>query len=139
MKALLGTVLGALLCASGVLVAAELLRASGGESMRDCVYAGGAAGGLLALAALPFALVLARIQAHKGDDAQFWKWWGCGLLLRMALLAGLTCALNRWCAPHPTAAAMTMMAVYLFGLFTEVAWLASVLAQADPKRIEKKV
>lgn len=142
MRAWLWSFGGAVLCAGGVWAAAEVLAAREGESIRGCIYAGGAAGGALALAGLPFALILVRIGGAHGsrdDDAAFWKWWGGGLLLRMALLGVLAYGLHTWYGPGGfPAAGLTMIAVYLVGLFSEVAWLARVLSRAGPRATEKE-
>jgi hypothetical protein len=150
-KALLWCCGAAVVCVGGILAVAGFLAGGGAiallfvgpggdESLGACIYAGGAAGGILVLAGLPFAVVLSRI--HGGDaksDARFWTWWGSGLLLRMTLLGGMAFGLKRWYGPeHYTAATMSMMAVYLVGMFSEVAWLATVLSKSDRKATKKK-
>jgi hypothetical protein len=53
------------------------------------------------------------------------------MLVRMGLLLVFAQALNF--PRYPSAASMTMMGVYLAGLFVETAWLAQKLLQADKK------
>jgi hypothetical protein len=131
---------GAVAGTAGVLAAAELLSAGGDAQLRSCIHAGGAAGGLLAVSVLPFALAVSRIRGGDAQsDARFWTWWGGGLLVRLALLGGLAFGLRAWCgAEHFQAASMTMMAVYLAAMFAEVGWLATVLAKSDRKATEGK-
>lgn len=125
--AIAGTGIGA-----GIVFAvASLLASRYGAGIHVPVCAGGMAGIALALSGIPFAAMLERVSIRKDSDGEFWGWWGGGLLVRMALLLGFSQVLDY--PNYPSAASMTMMGVYLVGLFAEVAWLSQKLLKADKK------
>ncbi|MFH0939191.1 MAG: hypothetical protein V1899_07920 [Planctomycetota bacterium] len=112
-----------LLALGGLLAAAAEIMAR----LLDCglrvpIYAGGAAGLLLVVVGLPFAAKLTGVATS--DDASFWKWWGTGLLTRMILLLILALALAAYFSERRAAALLSMISVYLIGMFVEAAWLA---------------
>jgi hypothetical protein len=102
--------------------------------LRGAVYAGGLGGILLSVAGFAVVLKLARIPAQ---DPAFWKWWGGGMLLRLALLGVLAAALmvmftgTDELAPNgrgehirgTTGALLALAVVYLAGMFSESIWL----------------
>jgi len=118
---------GALLgLAALIAAAAELLARLGDASLRMQVYAGGSAGVLLGVAGLPFAAKLARLE---DAGARFWKWWVAGVLTRLALLLLLAVFLGVWFPAGPAVALLSMAAVYLICMFSEVAWLAKRIVE----------
>lgn len=126
-------------CAGGTVLAAELLAPRYGDGIKLAIYQGGIAGGVLGLIGLPFAIVLSRIGKGGTNDARFWTWWGSGFLLRLALLGVASKVLDAVCATEfHTAASMTMAALYLIGMFSEMAWLASVLLKNEKQTVYKK-
>ena len=125
--AVAGTGIGA-----GVVFAvAELLASKYGAGIRLPALAGGTAGIALALSGIPFAAMVERVASRKNADAEFWGWWGGGLLVRMGLLLAFSQMLNF--PNHRSAASMTMMGVYLAGLFAETAWLSQKLLKNEKK------
>ena len=139
MKAVLAGLAGLVICAVSTMVTAQILSNAWGEEARFPIYAGGIAGTVLGLAGLPFCVVLAYIGTRDREGPAFWKWWGIGILVRLALLAALSKGLNAYCAPqYRTPASMMMMALYLAGLFSEMGWLATVLVKTDQAATKKK-
>jgi len=102
-----------------------------GAEIRAPYYAGVGAGVVLALVGLPFAAKLAGIGAAPEANGGFWKWWGAGVLLRMALMLVLALTLMAVFVKSPAAALLPMSGVYLVGMFTEAAWLAKFLFGKD--------
>ena len=103
-------------------VAAEIMAQWIDRDLRVPIYAGGASGLLLVVAGLPFAAKLTKVAASA--DALFWKWWGTGLLIRMVLLLILALVLTNYFLEQRAAALLSMIGVYLVGMFVEAAWLA---------------
>ena len=119
---------------AGLIVAcAELLGAYYDPAARIPAYAGGAAGLAAAGVGLIFALKLARVDLSKDSDGTFWKWWGGGMLARFFLIGVLGLVLSVIFKKQSAAALLTMMAVYLAGLFAETAWLAQIFFNAGKK------
>ncbi len=102
-----------------------------GAEIRAPYFSGVGAGLVLALVGLPFAVKLAAIGAAPEATGGFWKWWGAGLLLRMALMLVLALTLMAVFAKFPAAALLPMSGVYLVGMFAEAAWLAKFLFGKD--------
>ena len=109
------------------IVVAEVMSARNGGVGRAGFYGGIAAGGLLAVVGIPFAAKAGSIGGDPDAGAAFWKWWGAGVLARMALLMIFIFALMALFADQPAAALLTMAGVYMAGLFAESAWLARAL------------
>jgi hypothetical protein len=105
-----------------------------GGALRLPMYCGGMAGLVLGVVAIPFLLQLKAMAGVKDASGAFWKWWGAGLLLRMVILLGMALGLMSWFRQQSTAALLSLLAVYLIGMFVEAAWLASVFIQSDTKK-----
>ena len=126
MRALAWACLGLVGLGVAVAAAAETL----GAERRWAVYAGGAAGVLLSAAGLPFAWKLSRLADAPARDTRFWKWWGGGVLVRLALLGAFAGVLMWQFKAGTNAGLLTMGAVYLIGMFAEAAWVAAVFFKA---------
>jgi len=123
-----------LVLAAQVILAAAVAEGVGawvGSEYRHPIYAGGAAGVLLTLLGLPFALKLARLGETKDSSGKFWAWWGAGLLMRLFLLLGLALLLNATFREQPVAALLALLGSYLIGMFAEAGWLAAKLIAVD--------
>jgi hypothetical protein len=125
--------IGGVVLSGLVVAAAELLGAHYDPAARMPAYVGGAAGLAAAGLGLIFALKLARLDLSKDTDGAFWKWWGGGMLARFFLIGALGLILSRVFEKQAAAALLTMMAVYLMGLFAETAWLAQIFFNAGKK------
>jgi hypothetical protein len=125
--AVVGTGIGA----GAVFGVAEILVGRYGGGIRPATYAGGLAGIALALSGIPFAAMVERVANRKDSDAEFWGWWGGGLLVRMGLLMAFSEVLRF--PNYPSAASMVMMGVYLAGLFAETTWLSQKLLKNEKK------
>jgi hypothetical protein len=107
------------------IVVAEFMNARGVE--RTAYYGGIAAGGVLAAVGIPFAAKLGGIGGKQDAGAAFWKWWGAGMIIRMALLLIFAFTLMALFREHPAVALLTMGGVYMAGMFAEAAWVAKTL------------
>jgi hypothetical protein len=113
---------------------AEVLAHFMSSDVRLPIYCGGAAGVVLGLAAIPFMLKLAELAGRQDNSGAFWKWWGGSLLARLFTMLGMALTLISWFESQATAALLSLIAVYLIGMFVEAAWLANVFIQADKKK-----
>ena len=120
--------LGSGLIAAGI---AEFLNAKWGGGFREPFYAGIGSGVMLALVGLPFAIKIATFGNSADNSDAFWKWWGVGLLTRLALMAVFALTLAAWFKSTPEPALLSMVGVYLVGMFVEAAFVARLLFGKD--------
>jgi hypothetical protein len=120
----------------GALCGAVVLAAELGPSRTE-VYAGAGGGALLGLAGF---VAAARIAARVRDSAargagrtDIWGLWAAGLLVRLALLAGLVLLFRRVWGLSPLAAFLSLAGVYLALLFWETLWLSRLLSGQAPE------
>ena len=112
------------------IIAAEVLGHKFGDVVRSGCYWGTAAGVVLALVGLPFAIKMASFGKQPDKGGMFWIWWGVGMIARLMLLVALSLALLATYLEQSMAPLLSMMGVYLVGMLAESAWVARLLFAA---------
>lgn len=132
MKAIVGAFLVIVALVGAVSGSAVML--CGRVAEARAIFFGAAAGGILALAGLPFFVLQSRVKSDlesikRDGEGQFWSIYGSGLLVRLFLLGVMGSGLLYlfWADSH--AAMLAMIGVYLTGFCAEVVWLARVLSR----------
>ena len=133
------SLLGAVVLAVLVVLAIEGLcwaqgwTATENGELRRGLYWGGAAGFLINLLSYPFMLILAALPPEKVRAGAQWNWWLYGVLARLAGVVGLMLALRGKFPGHERTVTLMAMAVYLVGMFAELAWIARRFNAMDTK------
>lgn len=107
-----------------LLAATEFICAKKGEAFRWPMYGGGIAGFAMNLLALPFALKMAGMTFGGGRDTMFWVLWGGGFLVRLFGFGVSAFVLIQMYPGFETPALVTLMAIFLPGMFVESGWLS---------------
>jgi hypothetical protein len=133
----IGLLLTAVLAVGLVVAGAEGVSAWLDQDLRIPVYIGGAVGLLLTALGIPFVRKLSRIGLGDTSGA-FWKWWGAGLLVRLAVMLTAGVGLGLAFRDRHVAVLLSMVGVYLIGMFAEAAWLARLLFQAADRQARER-
>lgn len=127
------TAVGVVLLAGLLVVVIEGICWWKGSEWRGPLYWGGAAGFGLNLLGYPFMLKLAALPESAVKSGSAISWWVAGVLVRLAGIAGMMVAIKGRFPSHEREAVLTAVAVYMAGMFAELAWLARRFNSMDKK------
>ena len=130
---LIASLVGAAVLAGLLALVIEWVCLTYGMEWREPLYWGGAAGFLINALGYPFMLKLATMSRDDVKAGKSWNWWLPGVLARMVGIGLTASAMRGRFSGHENGVTLTMVAVYMAGMFAELAWIGKRFNAMDDK------